>query len=76
MIAQSQHLPEILETINRTGFKRLIVLEPRPSRRCIGSFVLAHAEENSDEILTEIQCHGEAARAVLEDIAQAREQSH
>ena len=76
VIARSHHLPEILEAIGRTRFARLIVLEPRPSRRRIGSLVLTHAGESSNELLVDIQCHGAAAHAVLEEIAQAREQSH
>mgnify|MGYP000102370624 CR=1 FL=1 len=76
LLARSHHLPELLATIGNTKVTGLTVLEPRPSRRRIGALVLTQAGKNPEELLTDIQCDGEAALAILEDIAHARAHSH
>ena len=76
LLARSNDLAEVLAAIGETEVTRLTVLEPRPSRRCIGTLVLMQGGQNPEELLTDIQCHGEAALAIMEDIAHAREHTH
>ena len=76
VLARSHRLSEVLEAIVTAEHTRLIVLEPRPSRRCIGTLVLFQEGGNPEQPLINIECDGEAAFLVLEDIAYAREQSH
>ena len=76
LLARSNDLTEVLAAIGEAEVTRLTVLEPLPSRRCIGTLVLIQGGQNPQELLTDIQCHGEAALAILEDIAHARAHSH
>ena len=76
VVERSDDLREILQAIARMEYVRLTVLEPRPSGRRIGTLIHMPREKNSAETLARIDCHGDAALAVMEDIAHTSEQWH